>query len=362
MESDFMIIRQMPLDTGKYSLKSPYTMNPQGYCIHNTANNASANNEVAYMNRNDQSTSFHYAIDDIEVVQAIPESRNAFHALDGNGIGNRGHIAIEICYSTGDMDKFSKSEENCAKFLATRLRERGWGIDRVKKHQDFSGKYCPHKTLDLGWERFLNLVREQMDIPQEPSQIPTPPPKPQESVFEKAKRYNTPKCRELQDKLNRAGYNCGAIDGIYGNNTHNALGKFQKENHLSVDYLAGKQTFAKLDEKINTPKPNGNDWVRRLQSELNSQGFRDSNGNKLIVDGLVGNLTISACPTLKEGARGNITRLLQEKLVSLSYNTNGIDGKFGGGTKGAVIKFQGNKGLGSDGIVGRNTWRSLLNS
>ena len=63
---------------------------------------------------------------------------------------------------------------------------------------------------------------------------------------------------------------------------------------------------------------------------------------------------------MREGARGNITKLLQEKLVSLGYNTNGVDGIFGGGTTKAVCNFQRNKGLSSDGIVGKNTWRKLL--
>ena len=58
--------------------------------VHNTANDASAANEIAYMIRNDNSTSFHYAIDDKEIVQGIPENRNAFHAGDGGkGNGNR---------------------------------------------------------------------------------------------------------------------------------------------------------------------------------------------------------------------------------------------------------------------------------
>lgn len=109
-----------------------------------------------------------------------------------------------------------------------------------------------------------------------------------------------------------------------------------------------------------TPAPSGNAWVKKLQSELNAQGFRDSNGNKLVVDGIAGSKTLSACPTLKVGAQGNITKLLQEKLTSLGYGTNGVDGIFGNGTKNAVIKYQKSKGLSSDGIVGQNTWRKLL--
>lgn len=64
---------------------------------------------------------------------------------------------------------------------------------------------------------------------------------------------------------------------------------------------------------------------------------------------------------MRQGARGNITKLLQEKLVSFGYNTNGVDGIFGMGTKAAVIAFQKSKGLSAEGIVGQNTWRKLLN-
>lgn len=36
------------------------------------------------------------------------------------------------------------------------------------KHQDFSGKYCPHRTLDLGWERFLNKIRTYLGVQNTP--------------------------------------------------------------------------------------------------------------------------------------------------------------------------------------------------
>src|SRR5690606_16316442 len=53
-------------------------------------------------------------------------------------------------------------EDNAAALIAQLLKERGWGVDRVKKHQDFSGKYCPHRTLDLGWDRFINKIKSKM--------------------------------------------------------------------------------------------------------------------------------------------------------------------------------------------------------
>ena len=103
-----------------------------------------------------------------------------------------------------------------------------------------------------------------------------------------------------------------------------------------------------------TPKPSGDAWIRSLQAELNAQGFRDSNGNKLVVDGIAGSKTLSACPTLRVGARGNITKLMQQKIGVAA------DGIFGNNTKQAVINYQKSKGLVVDGIVGRNTWRKLL--
>lgn len=158
-----MEVRQMLVSSNKYSIKCPYAMTPTRIVVHNTANDASANNEINYMINNNNEVSFHYAVDDEEVVQGIPTSRNAWHAGDGNkGKGNREGIAIEICYSKSGGDRFIRAEQNAAKFIAQLLKERGWGIDKVTKHQDYSNKYCPHRTLDMGWERFLNMVRTEL--------------------------------------------------------------------------------------------------------------------------------------------------------------------------------------------------------
>lgn len=102
-------------------------------------------------------------------------------------------------------------------------------------------------------------------------------------------------------------------------------------------------------------KPNGNDWVRRLQTECNKQGF-----SKQVVDGIPGKNTLAGCPTLRKGARGNITKLLQEKLNAFEYNCGKVDGIFGIATENAIKAFQKAYGLIADGIVGKNTWRKLL--
>lgn len=102
-------------------------------------------------------------------------------------------------------------------------------------------------------------------------------------------------------------------------------------------------------------KPSSYDqWVANLQAELNRQY-----GVGLVVDGLKGPRTLDACITVRRGARGNITRLIQERLNSVGFHIS-TDGIFGGGTERAVKVFQRNRGLRADGIVGRNTWNWLL--
>ena len=149
--------------TNKYDLKCPYEMRASRIVVHNTANDASARNEVSYMITNNNEVSFHYAVDDKEIIQGIPENRNAWHSGDGeNGKGNREGIAIEICYSKSGGDRFTKAEQNAVNLIVGILKRYGWGVDRVTKHQDYSGKYCPHRTLDLGWNRFINMIESKL--------------------------------------------------------------------------------------------------------------------------------------------------------------------------------------------------------
>lgn len=163
------------VNSSKYNIKCPYTMKPVGICIHNTSNDASAENEVKYMINNNSSTSYHVAVDEKHVIQAIPFNRNAFHAGDGaNGEGNRKYIGIEICRSTGDLLTFKKCEDNCAKYVAHLLKQYGWTIKNVKRHKDFSGKNCPHRTIDLGWERFLDKIQAELDKLNKPATTTKP--------------------------------------------------------------------------------------------------------------------------------------------------------------------------------------------
>lgn len=101
-----------------------------------------------------------------------------------------------------------------------------------------------------------------------------------------------------------------------------------------------------------------------LQKALNIQGFRDKDGNNLKEDGMLGELTISACPVLHKGAQGEITKVMQNLIIKKGYSCGdiGADSYFGDDTYNSVLKFQDDNGLTSDGIVGQNTWSILLKS
>lgn len=161
-----MALIQSLVDSSKYGVKCPYSMSPIGVCVHNTANDATAKNEVAYMKSNNNEVSFHVAIDDVEAIQVIPFNRNAWAAGDGgSGTGNRKYIHVEICYSKSGGDRFIAAEKRAAKEIAAILKQFGWTIANMKKHQDFSGKYCPHRTLDMGWQRFVDMVQAELNGP-----------------------------------------------------------------------------------------------------------------------------------------------------------------------------------------------------
>lgn len=149
------------IPTTLYSLKSPYTMTPEYITIHNTYNDATAANEIAYMTRNvtgpTAAVSYHVAIDDKQAIQAIPFTRNAFHSGDGgSGPGNRKSIGIEICHSKSGGPKYVAAEANTVEYVAHLLKQYGWGVDRVKWHRDWPRpsdgyrKNCPHRIFAEG--------------------------------------------------------------------------------------------------------------------------------------------------------------------------------------------------------------------
>jgi hypothetical protein len=64
--------------------------------------------------------------------------------------------------------------------------------------------------------------------------------------------------------------------------------------------------------------------------------------------------------TYRRGSKGDEVSAMQRQLQSLGLYGGAIDGHFGGETEIAVRRFQRNRGLHADGIVGADTWRALF--
>lgn len=146
----------------------------------------------------------------------------------------------------------------------------------------------------------------------------------------------------------------------------NAKNQADKNKGYKVYSQDGKLIYdpAKKQATKPTAKPKKDVWdhyingnvVKAYQRELNKQFNR-----RLAVDGLFGNDTISAGPNIRRGAKGDLTRILQERLAAKGFApTGGIDGIFGAGTEQAVRQFQRYNKLTVDGIVGRETWKALF--
>lgn len=170
LENEFVTVDLISKDL--YSYKCPYVMTPKTIVIHNSGTlNGTASNLNKGLHNTKEYKSWHFSVDDKEVIESLPLNRNAFATGDGGfGVGNRTGIQIEIAkdMDTDTNEEWQKARSNGAKLTAILLKKYGWSINNVSKHQDYkmtdgTYKYCPHKILDEGWEDFLKLVQTELD-------------------------------------------------------------------------------------------------------------------------------------------------------------------------------------------------------
>ena len=153
----------------------------------------------------------------------------------------------------------------------------------------------------------------------------------------------------IQTILNRIGQNYPAIprispvDGLFGQQTEDAVRRFQSIFNLDVDGIVGKGTWYELIRLYV--------GVNRL-SELESEG-QTFYGFSWQPPG-----------TLQSGSSGQSVRQLQYMLQVLGEYAPSSpfvaqDGIFGEATRNAVIAYQRFEGLTPDGIVGPATWNGM---
>ena len=136
--------------------------------IHNTAEPFSARQERDRVDfrRDGMSVSFHFAVDEREAVQILPLAIHGWHAGDGRGPGNTESIGVEICRSQcrGPADwQYRRSEENAEILACALLRHFKLTAADLRMHQDWSGKYCPHRILEENrFESFRARIAERL--------------------------------------------------------------------------------------------------------------------------------------------------------------------------------------------------------
>lgn len=230
-------------------------------------------------------------------------------------VGNSNKFAVGICV-VGDFRSEEPTDQQKASLKALHdcLKNDMPKYERTRGHNEFPGyawKACPvfdYKAVING--KASGSVTVSAPKAEVKSEVVTKP--------SSSKSTGNATVKSIQSTLNRR-YGTGlSVDGYYGPATKKAL-------------------------------------IKGYQTELNRQY-----GAKLAVDGVWGAKTKAATRTVKEGAKGNITYILQGVLYCNGYDTNGVDGIFGNGTEKAVRSFQKAEGLGVDGIAGKNTFEGAF--
>lgn len=217
--------------------------------------------------------------------------------------------------------------------------------------------------------------------------------------------------RNLQQDLTTLGYYWAEITGNFGAKTETAVRRFQEENGLTADGVAGTKTLnaiaAAVARKGGTPASGGSAGttlklnsqgtkVSQLQTDLKQLGYyyAEITGNfgakteaavkafqkakGLTADGVAGTKTLNAIAAavdkaggsssgssstnMKLGSTGTAVSALQQNLTTLGYYYGDVTGHYGNLTQQAVKKFQKAKGLTQDGVASTATLNAITSA
>lgn len=141
----------------------------------------------------------------------------------------------------------------------------------------------------------------------------------------------------LQWTLNEYGLKT-SVDGVFGNKTLANVRKYQADKGLKVDGVVGMNTWAALYAEHKKPAEPSGQLPAKLKNLMNIAPEHQF--------------------ILREGSKRIEVELLQWTLNEYGLQTT-ADGVFGPKTKQNVRKYQADKGLKVDGVVGTNTWAAL---
>ena len=145
---------------------------------------------------------------------------------------------------------------------------------------------------------------------------------------------------ELQGRLNRLGFDCGRVDGIFGPRTARALADFQTNCGLGADGVCGAHTVRMLDRVIGqTGSGPGIGAVR--ERELLRQSSSDLRDVRIVVGHF--------------GGLSTITRLASRELRQLGAQVVPLDEPDAVAQARAANEFAAQAYLGFEGIAGERS-------
>lgn len=250
-----------PKNSGKYRkgdlfkadrLLSGGTGKVEYVTVHNTediaeargTNDAEQYTRATWPNANMADVRVHYYIDETDCWQNLREDEVGWHAGDGNyGPGNDTSLAIEIIMDGSGSAADRAAEDRGALLAAILLDRHGLGIDRLKAHKDWSGKFCPIYILPH-WAQFVAKVEAHLAVIRGREEGST-------YMLELpllARDDRGDQVKALQMLLIGYGYSCGSsgVDGSFGPATENAVICFQEDCGLLPDGIVGPDTMGSL--------------------------------------------------------------------------------------------------------------------
>jgi murein L,D-transpeptidase YcbB/YkuD len=172
-------------------------------------------------------------------------------ALGHNGTKDLHPFAYEMIgnFDKGN-DKLEGKQLDSAIKISRYFYKKGKGI---KFHRELllpNGKVpktCPGTGIEKDW--FMSLVKAEV---KKPAVNPTPKKKYilPEGILDRTDKGE--RVKQLQIALTAAGFSTKGTDGIFGNNTENALKNFQKKYALPADGIYGPKTKLALNKKLNS--------------------------------------------------------------------------------------------------------------
>lgn len=181
-------------------------VNPCNYItVHDTGNTskgANALNHAKFID-NGSSATWHYTVDDTQIVQHYPDSIQCWHAGDGKGKGNTESIGIEMCINSDG--NFSKTVDNTVDLIIHLMNTHNIPINNIVQHNKWSGKNCPNSLRNnrygIIWYDFINKIKSKQGTEVKPENTSNKLYRVQVGAFK-----NKDNAVELSNKLKGLGF------------------------------------------------------------------------------------------------------------------------------------------------------------